>query len=799
MRPDTLPPQCWTRTPATPLHHEFGILRDAPPSQLPTVENAIKALAHPDKSTLLKRDPQVEVTTTITPTVTRQTTILASTTSAQRTNTGLSGSVSGNTGTAADPFLQSSATSSLKWWQLLAISLAGLFAILVVGWLWWRHRKRKREEAKKLKELEALEAGRRTAEADEKVHPGGGAGGKGDLEELLDALQGGRGRRKGRCRGSRRRDSESDSDPGSESESYDDISDGGTIRRSRRRRPRRRSRSRRDRRRREKDTRGRGRRGRDYYSSEWDSESSSEMSDATYYPRRLPRRHRGVQMDRIRVKDGYSSPSPPGPHVPGNRRDLPLGLGPPTATVASSSTSRAPSDRSRGNINPRPGLKRGETEKTFRDSVFSSFTSMKQAAVKLRIAEQKVKMKKALEAETQAEEARRAKVEEANRLIQEENQRIERENERLKITRAGEVTNARPASAESTYSLASIYTSPSHQSSLLQQSYNSNQNPARPEAPALRSKPLASGKSGGIDRIDRHSSELAYDIDSLLGPTGKSRSRSQRKLPHGVQVHEKQPARGARNQKGSNHSGSSTSGRSAGTSGVEGRKMPQHRQQQFRPAQPDQPVPRHESKPANPFQADWLSRPPLPHAAHSHGKPPASVPHSPTRDSVYVSMTPSDKMPTIAWGGLAHPPPGARPHRLAHTGAPLPQKPSGRTNTQQAIKDVREEDGSGEGGFGGGIAAWLGFGGKSRAEGGRDDGLEIPPVASPAQYTELEEPELAIPPVRAAGVSEHLPRWKDEATDAGRRNVPPPAGSLSGANKGASKWAARLREKKEEG
>ena len=50
--------------------------------------------------------------------------------------------------------------------------------------------------------------------------------------------------------------------------------------------------------------------------------------------------------------------------------------------------------------------------------MFSSYTSMKKAAVQLKYVEAKAKLKKQLESEDKLEEERRAKIKEANREIE---------------------------------------------------------------------------------------------------------------------------------------------------------------------------------------------------------------------------------------------------------------------------------------------------------------------------------------------------------------------------------------------
>lgn len=62
--------------------------------------------------------------------------------------------------------------------------------------------------------------------------------------------------------------------------------------------------------------------------------------------------------------------------------------------------------------------KASKPDTSFRDSVFSSYTSMKKAAVQLKYVEAKVKLKKQLDAEERVESERQMKIREANREIE---------------------------------------------------------------------------------------------------------------------------------------------------------------------------------------------------------------------------------------------------------------------------------------------------------------------------------------------------------------------------------------------
>ncbi|KAK4686633.1 hypothetical protein P7C73_g3492, partial [Tremellales sp. Uapishka_1] len=257
------------------------------------------------------------------------------------------------------------AGTSWTWWELLCLIVGAVFAVIVGSWVWWRHRKKKKEEAVNARELIREEERTRAQMRREQE------------EEEAKELEKKKRKKKGR---GRRSESESDS-----SESYDSVSDGGTIRPRRRRRGGRR--------------RDRGysrRRRRD------DTESESEdsyWSDETYYPRR---------------RRGRRKEYPP-PH---RKR----GRAPPSSSTASPSPPPL----------PKPPQKAEKQEKsTFRDSVFSSYTSMKKAAVRLKYVEAKVNLKKKLKEEENIEVNRRKKIDEANaeiaesRRLQEEWQRVE--------------------------------------------------------------------------------------------------------------------------------------------------------------------------------------------------------------------------------------------------------------------------------------------------------------------------------------------------------------------------------------
>lgn len=294
--------------------------------------------------------------------------------------------------TESQSFLSSYvADSSLSWWQLLCIVFAGIIA-LVIAYLAWS---RKRSKAKK---IEAMRLDAERAARDREVASRERRGQLEDFERELgkrtrqasgdDGPRGsnddaGRRRRRGHGRkgssdwssdSDRRSDSE---ESWSESEDYDPVSDGGTIV------PRRRRRRRRGKRRDRDGGRRRRHRRRGSY-----SDSESEYSDDSYDSRR---RHANRRARDRRDSMGSDTSKPPVPPIPAS-------------------------------TDPKAGKKR---ETNFRDSVFSSYHSMKEAAVRLKLVEAKVKLKKQLEAEERIDAARKAKIEQANREI-EASRRMER-------------------------------------------------------------------------------------------------------------------------------------------------------------------------------------------------------------------------------------------------------------------------------------------------------------------------------------------------------------------------------------
>jgi len=261
--------------------------------------------------------------------------------------------------------------------------------------------------AVKAKEAE-LEEGRKAKESDDYMPRGMGMGGlamgmgmgmgMGGMPMMYGQNDGGKG---GRGRGKRSKKRYDTSDSESE-ESYDDVSDGGTIKRSRRRRPRRR-----------KDDRRGGRRKDDYSSDE----TLSSAASSSYYARPTKPRHRNEKDSKYRDRRRQESTKTP----TSRGMDYPLGLGPPTTGLPTGSTRKSPG--------------RKGSMKRFQDSVFSTFDSMTNKAAKLEALrnraieatklENEMKLQDDLRREHELEEIRQAKVKEANGKIRAEEEKGE--------------------------------------------------------------------------------------------------------------------------------------------------------------------------------------------------------------------------------------------------------------------------------------------------------------------------------------------------------------------------------------
>ncbi|KIR33956.1 hypothetical protein I352_03185 [Cryptococcus deuterogattii MMRL2647] len=484
------------------------------------------------------------------------------------------------------------ATTHLSWWQLLALVL-GAFLVLVVGiWLWWRHRKKvKVEEAKKKEGIEERERKRIESEKQKEL-----------VERMRGIAKGGKGK-------NMREESESDSEMWSESEtetdtgseSDDSISDGGTIRPSWTRRRKVKGRGRRKRRR-GRHKFGHRRRG------ETESTTETDYSDETYYPRRHQDRDRGSDKHRARRRDRYWKKYSYDPYYdrsfPHPHRDHPQSPVPPAPSI--------------------PQEKRRKID-TFRDSVFSSYNSMKRAAVRLKYVEAKVKLKKQLEEEEKLEKIRRDKVKDANK----EFERADREGQDRKgssglgktlIPRVNRPEMSHSGSTSSSSAAAPIR-NPYFQTVNRDGSLDTIQ---RNE---LNTRQIYPGKNSTMDKIrpqlqpqrtGTNSSEnsLGGEITHLLGGGSKIRS-------NGRAINPAPP---------------------------------------FRPPTEKVSV----SKPSsNAFQAMWLSHPPQ-SKDPGIGSPPdaLNVPETARTNSVYLPVTHPKDRPIIPKGELASAPTGKKKRSL---------------------------------------------------------------------------------------------------------------------------------------
>ncbi|WVO12434.1 hypothetical protein L204_100033 [Cryptococcus depauperatus] len=455
------------------------------------------------------------------------------------------------------------ATTHLSWWQLLAIILGSVLALAVGIWLWWRHRKKvKVDEAKKKAEIEEREQKRVEDEKEKK------------LMGKKRAMRG----KKGRGR-SKREESETDSDEywsdsDSESESDDSISDGGTIHpsRTRRRRVKRRGNRRK---------RDRGRYGNRRRRSE--TESETDYSDESYYPRRNRRGRRRSSYDSYYDRR------------PSRRVESPLSPSPPVPAAAK------------------------KQSKGFRDSVFSSYNSMKNAAVRLKYVEAKVKLKKQLDDEEKLEQIRREKIREANKEIEDAKKWENERNNELLIPPVAR----RPTTKHSTSTLNSLPT-PRQRDRNRQTAY----------------------RGGSLDTIQRPQQSHQGDGRRQLYPPKHATVDTVRPQPQ-------------RNKTGDSLGNEITQLLGNGSGTRNNLREPTHPTLQDRAGTRQQPSFRKYSRsPSNNVQESWLPHP----SQHGPGRssPPEkpNVPETARSDSVYLSVTHPKDRPKIPRGGLAPAPPG---------------------------------------------------------------------------------------------------------------------------------------------
>jgi hypothetical protein len=344
---------------------------------------------------------QLQITTTITPTITRGAAPAAVPTRTEPRGRPAASAAATSSAESDDSLFP----ANLSWWQILGIAVAGVVLFGIVAYIVISRRNKAKLAAVKAKELE-VEEGRKAKDIDDIMPRGMGMGmggmgmgglgmgmgmGMGGLPMMYgqNGVDGVGGGRRGRGRGKKNKNKKRYDSSDSDSESYDDVSDGGTIKRSRRRRPRRRK---------------------DDYSSD---ETLSSAASSSYYARPTKAtkgRHRDEKQD-SRHRDRRRQEST---KTPTSRDDdYPLGLGAPTTSLPTGSTRKSPG--------------RKGSMKRFQDSVFSTFDSMTNKAAKLEalkkraieatLLENKMQLEEKLRGEQDLEDIRRVKVTEANEKI----------------------------------------------------------------------------------------------------------------------------------------------------------------------------------------------------------------------------------------------------------------------------------------------------------------------------------------------------------------------------------------------
>ncbi|WWC91553.1 uncharacterized protein L201_006499 [Kwoniella dendrophila CBS 6074] len=322
-------------------------------------------------------------TTTIHPSSSTTTTSLVSTSSSSTTsNLGNTSAEKTDEGSVLDKGV---ATTNLSWWQLLSIIICGILFLSVCSWFLFKNRQKKKYKKKQLKKQELEDELKRKQDYQ-------------NNQDLLDLAKLKHNRRRGKY------DSEDDSDTDSDSE--DDDESVYPSRKNRRYRSNRRDKSR-------KNRRGRDRKNDDSFSDE------DELTDSTYYERRKDRnRRRRRRKHRKNRKEGWLS----------------SGLKSAFSFRPSASSSRSVSSdttkltpRTGNQISPKSILSNGNSKnqknsRHFRDSVFSTYNSMKKAAIKLKYHEAKIKLDEQLKKEELIELERKEKIKKANQEIDQFNQ-----------------------------------------------------------------------------------------------------------------------------------------------------------------------------------------------------------------------------------------------------------------------------------------------------------------------------------------------------------------------------------------
>ncbi|WVR00343.1 hypothetical protein IAU59_007486 [Kwoniella sp. CBS 9459] len=524
---------------------------------------------------------------------------------------------------------QAVATTNLSWWQLFALIFGCTLALAVGGWAWWRHRRKKQKDKEKKKNAAIEEDRRRVQSRKER-----------ELMQLTKAAVGGRRGKPGG--GKRSSDSYDDGEEGdSWSESDDSVSDGGTIRASRTRR--RRGRRDRDQRRYGRSRRSRGGRRGD---SELEDGTETDWSDWSRYharggySRRGDKYHNGRDRDRDRDRRRYAEDYD-SPYF--TRKSFRRGRG-RDRDRAITTPSTAPTET------PTPVTAKRRKRDTFRDSVFSSYNSMKNAAVRLKYVEAKVKLKKQLEEEERVENRRKEKIREANREIEEYNRvehertiREKKENNRSLLIPPAPRQPTRKSSSDSNYSDISglPYEKPARNIS------KSKSNGETKWSPTNNHRQLTPPKSAmktptrtGMGSRQNTDNSLDGQISHLLGGGGGKNNTLPVRNGTPPKTHQEPSPPPA-----------------AAVAGLTGARDDSQNQSQSEG--------RKGGWFTNAFQSNWLSHPAQPPAQAAITSSPepygSDTQRSDSRSSVYLPVTHPKERPVIPKGGLAPaPPPRAR-------------------------------------------------------------------------------------------------------------------------------------------
>lgn len=330
--------------------------------------------------------------------------------------------------------------------------------------------------------------------------------------------------------------------------------------------------------------------------------TETDYSDETYYPRRHQWRERDG--DRARRRDRYWRKYPYDPYYnrppPPSHHDHPQ---PPVPVVP-----------------PIPQGKRRKRD-TFRDSVFSSYNSMKKAAVRLKYMEAKVKLKKQLEEEEKLEKIRRDKVKEANMEIEKANEEIGRMN--------GEMRDRKGSSGKA-FRLLMIVDRPE-----MGHSSSGSSSSAFPPKNNTYSQTTYRGGSFDTTQRKKRNTRQIYPAKNATMDTIRSRA---------------QPGR-TETDSSENSLGDEITHLLGG--GSKGRFSSKTINPASRPPPPAQKV-SVSKRSSNAFQASWLSHPSQP--GNLGNDNPSDIPsmlEAARTGSVYLPVTHPKDRPIISKGGLA--------------------------------------------------------------------------------------------------------------------------------------------------